>query len=87
LKFFFFFHQGSVVVVGQNGKSHVQWQLLLQVEDSIQIKLFQFSLFHLGTGEFLMKSLFSKSISDVCAIDDLTPETVRTHIDRIFLSK
>jgi hypothetical protein len=34
-----------------------------------------------------MKSLFSKSISDACAIDDLTPETVRNHINNIFLSK
>ncbi|CAF0726271.1 unnamed protein product [Rotaria sordida] len=40
-----------------------------------------------GTGEFLMKSLFSKSISDACIIDDLTPETVRNHINNIFLNR
>lgn len=45
------------------------------------------SSFLIGTGEFLMKSLFSKSISDACAEDDLTPETVQNHINRIFLSK
>jgi len=43
--------------------------------------------FHLGTGEFLMKSLFSKSISDAFVTDDLIPETVRNHINNIFLSK
>jgi hypothetical protein len=34
-----------------------------------------------------MKSLFSKSISDVCAIDDLTPDTIQNHINNIYLSK
>lgn len=34
-----------------------------------------------------MKSLFSKSISDLCANDDLTPEIIRQHINDIFLSK
>ena len=34
-----------------------------------------------------MKSLFSKSISDACAIDELTPETVRSHINTLFLSQ
>lgn len=42
--------------------------------------------YHLGTGEFLMKSLFSKSMSDACANDDLTPETVQSHINQIYLS-
>jgi DNA-directed RNA polymerase specialized sigma54-like protein len=75
------------VVVGQNEKIHVQWQLHLQVSNSIRIRMLNWFYFHLGTGEFLMKSLFSKSISDACAIDDLTPETIRNHINNIFLSK
>lgn len=44
-------------------------------------------LLTIGTGEFLMKSLFSKSISDVCAADDLTPEFLREQLHQIFLSK
>ncbi|UJR33985.1 hypothetical protein I4U23_021400 [Adineta vaga] len=40
-----------------------------------------------GTGEFLMKSLFSKSISDVCALDDLTPDIIRTHINNVYLNR
>ncbi|CAF4231042.1 unnamed protein product, partial [Rotaria magnacalcarata] len=40
-----------------------------------------------GTGEFLMKSLFSKSISDACSNDDLTPDTIRDHINHIFLNR
>ena len=42
---------------------------------------------HLGTGEFLMKSLFSKTISDTLATNDLTPEIVRNHLNNNFLSK
>ncbi len=42
---------------------------------------------YLGTGEFLLKSLFSKSISDAFAIDDLTPETIRNHLNNIFLNR
>ncbi|CAF0965427.1 unnamed protein product [Adineta steineri] len=40
-----------------------------------------------GTGEFLMKSLFSKSICDACSFDDLTPETIRIHLNKIFLNR
>ncbi|CAF1084893.1 unnamed protein product [Adineta ricciae] len=40
-----------------------------------------------GTGEFLMKSLFSKSISDACSVDELTPDMIQTSINNLYLNR